>query len=49
MNGLPYLARVAESSSSKPEWIVREVGVPLRGGGVRVSQQSSNDLETQSA
>jgi hypothetical protein len=39
---------VAESSSSKSEWIVREVGVALRGGGVRVSQQSSNDLETQS-
>jgi hypothetical protein len=40
---------VAESSSSKSEWIVREVGVAMRGGGVRVSQQSSNDLEAQSA
>jgi hypothetical protein len=40
---------VAESSSSKSEWIVREVGVALRGGGVRVSQQPPDNLEAQSA
>ena len=40
---------VAELSSSKSEWIVREVGVSLCGDGVRVSQQPPDNLETQSA